>query len=80
MPGQALLAEGDVEDESDLEVIELGPQEGEEAGIARGAKRRMGRALPSILYLSFVFPLFLYYFSLAAGWGCPTTTARAGPG
>ena len=59
MPGQALLAEGDVEDESDLEVIELGLQEGEEAGIARGVKRKMGRALASILYLSFVFPLFL---------------------
>ena len=80
MPGQALLAEGDVEGGSDLEVIELGLQEGEEAGIARGAKRRMGRALPSRLYLSFVFPLFLYYFSLVASWGCPTTTARAGPG
>ena len=30
MPGQILLAGGDVEDESDLGVIELGPQGGEE--------------------------------------------------
>ena len=32
MPGQILLAGGDVEEESDLEVIELGPQEEQEAG------------------------------------------------
>ena len=32
MPGRIPLAGGDVEDENDLEVIELGPQEEEEAG------------------------------------------------
>ena len=72
-----------MEGEGDLDLIELRP-EGRDVRISEESEGT-GRALPSRMYLSFVFlPLFsLYHFSLGTrvgSWGFPTMTARAGPG
>ena len=46
VPGQILLARGDVEDESDFEVIELGPQEEEEARSSGEGEEEAGPGPP----------------------------------
>ena len=46
IPGQILLAVGDVEGESDLEVVELGPQKEEEAGSSEESGEEDGPGPP----------------------------------
>ena len=66
MPGQNLLAGGDVEDESDLEVVELRPQAQEEEGVGSSEESEEeegpGPPLYHRRYLFFVFPLFFFLY------------------
>ena len=65
--GQILLAGGHVEEEGDLEVIELGPQEEEEAGISEESEED-GPGLP-LQNVSFFLFFLCFSFCSTFLWG-----------
>ena len=85
MPGQILLAGDDVEGESDLEAIELEPQEEKKDGSSEESEEEDGPAPPP---LDCIFLLFFLWFlsnlisspGLSRELGMPHYDSRAGPG